>query len=84
CLMHYSNGTMKCACCGESIVEFLTMDHINNDGAEHRRKIGSAYLYSWLISNNFPEGFQVLCWNCNCARARSKDKICPHKLHRQV
>ena len=27
----------KCSCCGESESRFLTFDHINNDGAEHRR-----------------------------------------------
>ena len=26
-----------CACCGENAPEFLQVDHINNDGAEHRR-----------------------------------------------
>lgn len=26
----------KCICCGETHPAFLTVDHINNDGAEHR------------------------------------------------
>ncbi len=34
---HYGK---KCACCGESIYEFLTIDHINNDGAKHKRERG--------------------------------------------
>lgn len=29
----------KCSCCGESIPEFLTVDHINNDGEVHRKTI---------------------------------------------
>ena len=41
CLSHYSNGTYRCACCGESAYEFLAIDHMNGNGQEHRREIGS-------------------------------------------
>jgi hypothetical protein len=27
----------KCQCCGESIFEFLSIDHIHNDGAQERK-----------------------------------------------
>jgi hypothetical protein len=67
----------KCSCCGESHPEFLTIDHINNDGAEHRKKIETNYIYLWLIQNNFPEGFQTLCMNCNFAKELYGS--CPHK-----
>jgi len=81
--VHYSGNPPKCNCCGESIEKFLTVDHINNDGAEHRRKIKESKLntdiYSWLIQNKFPDGFQILCYNCNLGRARSPNNICPHK-----
>src|SRR3989304_1647430 len=51
-LYHYSYGTMECQCCGESILEFLSIDHINNNGAEERRKFGNGYaLYLWLRKN---------------------------------
>lgn len=73
-VMHYGG---KCSCCGESNMKFLTIDHINNDGAEHKRKIGRG-VHRWLKKNNYPEGFQTLCWNCNCGRARNGG-ICPHK-----
>lgn len=78
-LDHYGN---KCACCGEIIYEFLTVDHINNDGAEHRRKLGNIgksgrLFYDWIIKNNFPPIFQILCWNCNWAKWRYG--TCPHK-----
>jgi len=63
-LNHYSNNTMKCSNCGEDDFQALTIDHINNDGAEHREKITQT-IYHWLINQNFPEGFQVLCMNCN-------------------
>lgn len=58
-----------CSCCGEVLAEFLCIDHINNDGAEHRRSVGSgSAVYSWIKKNNFPPGFQVLCINCNFAK----------------
>jgi len=67
----------KCACCGEIQPEFLAVDHINNDGAEHRRTVGTG-LYQWLRKNGFPkEVFQLLCHNCNFAKA--KYGVCPHQ-----
>ncbi len=48
-------------------VEFLQIDHIENDGNEHRKIIGHAahQLWHWLKKNGFPPGFQILCANCN-------------------
>jgi hypothetical protein len=69
----------KCACCGESGIEFLQIDHIDGWGAEHRRtlkKDGVAF-YRWLCKNHFPKGFQVLCANCNSAKGIQAE--CPHK-----
>jgi hypothetical protein len=73
---HYG---MACACCGESTSEFLTIDHVNNDGAEHRRAVrnGKGSLHNWLVANKFPDGFQTLCYNCNCAKYRYG--LCPHQ-----
>src|SRR6266487_243530 len=31
-----------CVCCGETRGEFLAIDHVNNDGAVHRREIGGS------------------------------------------
>ena len=76
-LTHYGGDPPKCSCCGESIYEFLTIDHINNNGSEDKRS--RSVLFEWLIRNGFPEGYGVLCYNCNCGREHSPDKICPHK-----
>lgn len=73
---HYSNGVPRCACCNESDDRFLTVDHINNDGAEHRKSVSN--IYSWLVRNGFPDGFQILCYNCNCAKGIYGE--CPHKI----
>jgi len=79
-LFHYSNGLLKCACCGETEMEFLTIDHIHGDGNKERKKIGYGGLgfYYWLKKNGFPEGYQVLCYSCNLGRAINNG-ICPHK-----
>ena len=74
---HYGN---KCVCCGESEVLFLVIDHIENDGYKYRKKNGKnihSNIYSWLVSNDFPKGFQVLCSNCNIGKHRNKG-VCPH------
>jgi hypothetical protein len=63
---HYG-GKCKCTPCSVEELDFLTIDHINNDGAKHRKEIGSN-LYRWLKKNNYPEGFQVLCCNCNYSK----------------
>jgi hypothetical protein len=83
-LVHYSGGLPTCSCCGEKHEEFLSIDHINGDGADHRRMgIKSGYAtYRWLIKNNFPPGFQVLCMNCNFAKGHSNSSSsggCPYK-----
>lgn len=68
-----------CACCGESELLFLTLDHIDNNGAEHRKEIGqsSDKLHRWIVKNNYPDSIQVLCYNCNMAKGHFGQ--CPHK-----
>lgn len=70
-------GGAKCVCCGDEHIEFLTIDHINNDGAKHRKKIFRKSMYYWLRKNNYPNGFQVLCMNCNFSKG--KFGYCPHE-----
>jgi len=80
-IKHYGG---KCECCGEDDILFLTLDHVNNDGADWRRKMGKKFagwgFYKWLVDNNFPEDqkLRVLCFNCNCGRERNGG-VCPHK-----
>jgi hypothetical protein len=76
-------GGYHCACCGEPEPVFLEIDHINNDGAAHRKllKGGGRHLYNWLRTNKYPPGFQVLCANCNRAK---RFGICPHQLSKEA
>lgn len=75
---HYSNESFQCACCFESNIEFLTIDHINNDGAEKRRTDpNQSKIYNWIISNNYPKDmFRILCINCNFSIGQYG--YCPH------
>ena len=75
CLLSYSNNKVECNCCGESTLEFMSIDHINGGGYKHKKSIGGD-MYGWLIRNNFPKGFQVLCHNCNLAKGFYG--ACPH------
>ena len=69
----------QCRCCGEKHFEFLTLDHVNNDGAKHRRELGKVTaVYRWAKMHNYPSTLQVLCWNCNCAKQYFK--VCPHTV----
>lgn len=74
-------GGYRCNCCGETEEAFLSVDHVNNDGAEHRISVSNRSIYKWLEKNNYPEGFQILCMNCNFGKARNGG-ICPHKSKR--
>ena len=75
-----------CACCGEDSLPFLTIDHILNNGRQHRKAFtGYSYptsgapFYAALKKAGWPkdQGLQVLCWNCNVARYQYG--TCPHQ-----
>ncbi len=68
-----------CKCCGERRPEFLTIDHVDGGGSAHRKQVGC--VYRWLKRQGFPSGFQVLCYNCNCAKGFFGR--CPHEAERQ-
>jgi hypothetical protein len=56
----------KCSCCGEDLYEFLTIDHIDGRTGRH---VGanSAQVIAFIQEEGYPDGYRVLCWNCNCA-----------------
>jgi len=81
-LSHYSGLIPFCCCCGEKEVKFLALDHIKGGGNIHRKEIAGGEMggnmYQWIIKNDFPEGFQILCHNCNAAKGYYGE--CPHKI----
>lgn len=64
-LTHYGNGKLACVRCGFSNIRALSIDHINGGGCRGRKGFGGNYWYHWLIKNNYPQGYQTLCMNCN-------------------
>lgn len=71
---HY--GRM-CACPGCGATENLSIDHPHGDGSDHRIEIwgnprgGGSSMYGWLITQGFPDGYQVLCMRCNQSKGRA-------------
>lgn len=81
----------RCSCpggCPITDIEFLTLDHSQNDGKADRESIGmTTRLFRWLIKNGFPKDrYRLLCYNCNFARAKNwrHGFRCPHEMKRQT
>lgn len=81
-MLAYGGTNPVCACCGEGEQDFLTVGHVFGGGNKHRREIKTLgwNFYKWLVDNKFPSGFQLLCYNCNCAKGRFG--MCPHERKR--
>lgn len=78
-LSHY--GGLCCVCCGVTEVSMLTLDHINDDGKEHREITGlGSNFYRYLKRNGYPQTpeLRVLCFNCNQSR-RINGGTCAHQ-----
>lgn len=68
----------SCVCCGEAVLGFLSLDHVNGGGYRQRKEMGGGGFYTWLRRNGYPSGFRVLCHNCNLGR-QLNGGICPHQ-----
>lgn len=82
-----SNGNVRCECCGIDDIDFLTLDHIQNDGAKEKKEIsngqGGQWLYAKIMKNKSKvshERYRILCFNCNSARGAMG--VCPHEMRR--
>ena len=84
-----SNSDIPCCrCCGfNEHIDFLAIDHIAGkkqmDSIPELVKLGYSSemqqesLKLWIIRNDFPDGFQTLCHNCNMAKGFYGK--CPHE-----
>lgn len=74
----YTKGTMKCQCpkCDVIGYEFMTIDHVKNNGNIDRKTKNAAQIRKLIIENNFPDDYQVLCYNCNCTKGTFG--VCSH------
>lgn len=76
-LDHYGR---YCVCCGESILQFLTIDHVNDDGKLHRVRsdVYTTLYQEFKRTGKWRKDCRVLCYNCNSGRWRNGG-ICPHE-----
>lgn len=74
-LTYYSlTSSPSCHFCGITDIDVLCLDHVDGGGQRHRKIIGgsSKTLFYQLIQQGFPEGYQVLCANCNLKKELTK------------
>lgn len=64
----------SCSCCGETIFDFLTIEHKQGQMKINRRT--GLVAYRDAVKEYRPDLYEVLCWNCNCAKG--KLGYCPH------
>jgi hypothetical protein len=67
----------KCECCGETTIQFLEIDHIDNDGKISREEFSFWTERKQILKGTCPFKLQVLCANCH--RAKTSSVECPHK-----
>ena len=69
---HYGG---KCALCGITDIDMLTIDHEFNDGNKDREGRTSRF-YTEVVKDGFPEnkGYRVLCYNHNYSIKIKRDK----------
>ena len=78
-LTHYGKDG-KLQCCWEKCpvmdIDMLTLDHVKNDGSEHRKMIGKGGSKTYIVvkREKFPPGFQTLCWNHQWKKEMSRIK----------
>lgn len=63
-----------CCECGFDDWRILHIDHVNGDGAEHRRKLSSGYAYYREIIADESGRFQLLCPNCHALKTLEEGK----------
>jgi len=74
----------RCACCSESHISFLDIDHIHGGGSRERRGRGPNHIFREILGGlpNPHEKYQVLCSNCNQSKRRRGR--CEHESEREA
>jgi hypothetical protein len=68
----------KCACCGETQPQFLTLEHIVPVGHRKQSKQCMTLLRDARRDKFDPTRYELLCMNCNAAKGFYGQ--CPHRL----
>lgn len=67
-----------CECCGFCDIDFLTIDHINGGGTEHRKQNSGRTMWEVVAKEGCPTNlYRILCTACNIAAAHTSDNECP-------
>ena len=69
-----------CPCCGEDLLRFGTLHHINGDGREHRKEKCHHAMLREAIEHPDKSRFAALCFNCNLAAERNGGQCPGHGL----
>ncbi len=65
---------IRCVSCGFNDIDGLTLDHIHDNGADHRKalklshrgaSVSGGRIYEYIYKHGKIDGMQVLCANCN-------------------
>lgn len=71
-----------CQRCGYKDIRALSIDHINGGGTKHSNELGGSFgLYRFLIKNNFPKGYQVLCMNCQYLKRTENNEYSKRRVY---
>lgn len=83
-LYHYS-GTNPPQCADPehihdtpfTIIDGLSLEHLNGGGTQHYKRlgVGSSGMYQWVEKNGYPEGYAVLCLNCQFITAAKRRRV---------
>ena len=65
----------KCVCCGETIYEFLTLEHKQGQKGIKKEESRVAYRNAVLVYR--PDIYEILCMNCN--HSKGVRGYCPHQ-----
>lgn len=75
-LTYYGKGKLACIKCNFSDVRALCLDHINSNNKNLIRRttrgeksLGIESYFREFIKQDFPDGYQTLCANCNLIKA---------------
>ena len=90
-ISQYTEGKMNCSICGyDKDLDALCIDHINDDGSQHRKQLGCSArnsvsgttIYERIKALGFMEGLQVLCFNCNTIKElrRKRDGLTSQQM----
>ena len=84
---HYCKDNIpKCELCGITDLDMLVLDHVDDNGAEHRRIVGGGgyNMNLWLRRNDYPSEWkmQVLC--CNHNNKKELVRKAPKKAYRTL